>query len=66
MGSMLSNCCNSKKVGQSNNRGGGYGGIPIVEGVPGHVDGVDASDYVIKDGLLTLPDTPGFGMNLCL
>lgn len=46
--------------------GGGYGGVPIVEGVPGHVDGVDASDYVIKDGLLTLPDTPGFGMNLCL
>lgn len=45
--------------------GCGLGSIPIVEGVPGHVDGVDDSGYVVKDGLMTLPDAPGFGLNLC-
>jgi L-alanine-DL-glutamate epimerase-like enolase superfamily enzyme len=44
----------------------GLGGVPIVEGVPGHVDGVDDSAYLLEDGLLTLPDSPGFGLNLCL
>ncbi|HEV8245596.1 MAG TPA: enolase C-terminal domain-like protein, partial [Polyangiaceae bacterium] len=44
--------------------GCGLGGVPIVEGVPGHVDGVDDSAYVLKDGILTLPDTPGFGLRL--
>lgn len=46
--------------------GCGLGGVPIVEGVPGHVEGVDDSGYVLQDGILTLPDSPGFGMDLCL
>ena len=46
--------------------GCGLGGVPIVEGVPGHVEGVDDSGYVLEDGILTLPDSPGFGMKLCV
>ncbi|MET9020874.1 enolase C-terminal domain-like protein [Actinopolymorpha sp. NPDC004070] len=42
----------------------GLGGVPIVEGVPGQTDGVDASGYRLVDGALHLPDTPGFGMPL--
>ncbi|MGA1198901.1 MAG: enolase C-terminal domain-like protein [Candidatus Latescibacterota bacterium] len=41
-----------------------YGHVPIVEGVPGYVDGVDDSGYVVENGVLTLPDKPGFGMDL--
>lgn len=41
-----------------------YGHVPIVEGVPGRIDGVDDSGYVIKDGFIRLPDSPGFGMTL--
>ena len=41
-----------------------YGHVPMVEGVPGHVDGVDDSAYVVDKGILTLPDRPGFGMDL--
>jgi len=44
----------------------GLGNVPIVEGVPGHVDGVDDSGYVLEGGVLTLPDSPGFGLDLCL
>ena len=44
----------------------GLGNVPIVEGVPGRVDGVDDSGYVLEDGILTLPDSPGFGLDLCL
>ncbi|MCW8133113.1 MAG: mandelate racemase [Planctomycetota bacterium] len=44
--------------------GCGLGSVPIVEGVFGTVDGVDASGYTVKDGMLTLPDAPGFGMTL--
>lgn len=46
--------------------GCGLGGVPIVEGVPGHVEGVDDSGYVLEDGILSLPHSPGFGMDLCL
>ena len=46
--------------------GCGLGGVPIVEGVPGHVEGVDDSGYDLRDGILTLPDSPGFGMELCV
>ena len=46
--------------------GCGLGAVPIVEGVPGHVEGVDDSGYVLEDGVLTLPDSPGFGMELCV
>ncbi|SDS93187.1 mandelate racemase/muconate lactonizing enzyme family protein [Actinopolymorpha singaporensis] len=42
----------------------GLGGVPIVEGVPGETEGVDASNYRLADGALHLPDTPGFGMPL--
>ncbi|SFG65456.1 L-alanine-DL-glutamate epimerase [Actinopolymorpha cephalotaxi] len=42
----------------------GLGGVPIVEGVPGQTDGVDASGYRLEDGALHLPGTPGFGMPL--
>lgn len=45
--------------------GCGLGSVPIVEGVPGSIDGVDTSGYVLKDGMLILPDAPGFGMKLC-
>jgi L-alanine-DL-glutamate epimerase-like enolase superfamily enzyme len=44
--------------------GCGLGGVPIVEGVPGHVEGVDDSGYVIAGGMITLPETPGFGLRL--
>lgn len=42
----------------------GLGGVPIVEGVLGQTDGVDASGYRLVDGALHLPDSPGFGMPL--
>ncbi|MDN5688701.1 MAG: mandelate racemase [Brachybacterium sp.] len=40
----------------------GLGNIPVVEGVPGTTDGVDASGYVLQDGRLALPAAPGFGL----
>ncbi|MFC7624512.1 enolase C-terminal domain-like protein [Microlunatus sp. GCM10028923] len=40
----------------------GLGNIPIVEGVPGHTADVDTSPYSIKDGVITVPDRPGFGL----
>lgn len=43
---------------------GGLGGVPIVEGVPGRVEGVDDSGYVLADGVLTLPETPGLGLEV--
>ena len=46
--------------------GCGLGGVPIVEGVPGLVEGVDDSGYVLEDGILTLPESPGFGLDLCV
>jgi D-galactarolactone cycloisomerase len=42
--------------------GCGLGGVPIVEGVPGRVDGVDDSGYLLRNGILSLPETPGFGL----
>lgn len=44
--------------------GVGLGSVPIVEGVPGHVAGVDDSGYSLDNGILTLPETPGFGLRL--
>ena len=41
-----------------------YGNVPIIEGVPGSVDGVNDSNYIVNDGILTLPEQPGFGMDL--
>ncbi|GAB3839422.1 mandelate racemase/muconate lactonizing enzyme family protein [Kribbella italica] len=42
----------------------GLGNVPTVEGVPGTTDGVDTSAYEWKDGNLTVPDRPGFGLTL--
>ena len=42
----------------------GLGNVNIVEGVPGTTHGVDDSAYTLAGGELTLPDTPGFGLEL--
>lgn len=42
----------------------GLPGVILVEGVPGVMVGVDMSGYTLHNGLLTLPDTPGFGIPL--
>ena len=42
----------------------GLGNGEIVEGVPGFVQGVDTSAYTLKNGILTLPNLPGFGMSI--
>lgn len=36
--------------------------IPTIEGVPDEIEGIDTSAYVMEDGLMTVPDAPGFGM----
>jgi len=40
----------------------GFGNVVTVEGVPGHADGIDTSGYVLRDGVLSVPDRPGFGI----
>ncbi|MDD6143915.1 MAG: enolase C-terminal domain-like protein [bacterium] len=40
--------------------------IPYIEAVLGDCEGVDLSGYSLKDGMLTVPDKPGFGMDLDL
>jgi L-alanine-DL-glutamate epimerase-like enolase superfamily enzyme len=42
----------------------GLGNIPIIEGVPGVTDGVDASGYRLANGILGIPAAPGFGLSL--
>ena len=42
----------------------GLGNGEIVEGVPGLVVGVDTSTYTLKNGILTLPDRPGFSLSI--
>ncbi|WP_245941112.1 mandelate racemase/muconate lactonizing enzyme family protein [Thermasporomyces composti] len=42
----------------------GLGNVPLVEGVPGTTDGVDTSAYRSVDGVLHVPDAPGFGLDL--
>jgi L-alanine-DL-glutamate epimerase-like enolase superfamily enzyme len=42
----------------------GFGRIPIVEGVPGRTIGVGTSAYRFTDGMLTVPDRPGFGLQM--
>ena len=44
--------------------GCGLGGVPIVEAVPGSVERVDASGYRLSDGILALPEAPGFGLEI--
>lgn len=38
--------------------------IPCVEAVLGSSEGVDYSGYSLNNGVLTIPDLPGFGMDL--
>lgn len=42
----------------------GLGNVPVVEAVPGFTEGVDATGYSLRDGALTLPSDPGFGLHL--
>jgi D-galactarolactone cycloisomerase len=42
----------------------GLGNIEVVEGVPGDTVEPDTSAYTFVDGMLTVPDLPGFGMPL--
>lgn len=44
--------------------GAGLGRANIIEGVPGTITGVDASAYRFEDGMLSLPQRPGFGLPL--
>lgn len=38
--------------------------VPTIEGVPETLEGVDESGYVIDNGILSLPEKSGFGMEL--
>lgn len=42
----------------------GLGNVSIIEGVPGHTGGVDTRSHSFRDGHLTVPDRPGFGLPL--
>lgn len=42
----------------------GMGNIDVVEGVPGETHGVDSSAYTFAAGVITVPDRPGFGLEL--
>jgi D-galactarolactone cycloisomerase len=42
----------------------GVGNVGVVEGVPGQTVGADTSGYRFDDGVLTVPDSPGFGIPL--
>lgn len=37
--------------------------VPCIEGILGYTEGIDHTGYTIKDGVLSLPDKPGFGMD---
>ncbi|TDE94868.1 mandelate racemase [Occultella glacieicola] len=42
----------------------GLGSVRTVEGVPGVTDGVAADGYRLVEGRLSVPDAPGFGLEL--
>lgn len=42
----------------------GMGNVAVVEGVPGTTEGADASAYELRDGVLHVPDGPGFDLVL--
>ncbi|MFB6720776.1 mandelate racemase/muconate lactonizing enzyme family protein [Kribbella sp. NPDC056345] len=44
----------------------GLGNIDTIEGVPGETLGTVDNGYTLADGLLTLPDRPGFGIDLAV
>lgn len=41
-----------------------YAHVPTVEGVLDETEGVDFGGYLLKEGKVTVPDLPGFGMEL--
>ncbi len=40
----------------------GLGSMVTVEVVPGEADGIDTSGYELRDGIIHVPDRPGFGI----
>lgn len=42
----------------------GLGNVVTVEGVPGVMEGMDASAYTLAEGVLSVPSAPGFGIPL--
>jgi L-alanine-DL-glutamate epimerase-like enolase superfamily enzyme len=42
----------------------GAGNVDLIEGIPGRAKGLDYSTYQWKDGKVTVPDAPGFGIGL--
>lgn len=44
--------------------GAAYAHIPTVEGVLDETEGVDFGGYQLRNGKITVPDLPGFGMQL--
>ncbi|ACQ78906.1 Mandelate racemase/muconate lactonizing protein [Beutenbergia cavernae DSM 12333] len=42
----------------------GLGNVLTVEGVPGRTEGADTSAYALTDGVLAVPDAPGFAIPL--
>lgn len=42
----------------------GYAYVPTIEGVLDETEGIDFSGYMLNQGKLCVPDTPGFGMDL--
>lgn len=40
------------------------GAVPTIEGVLDETEGVDFGGYMLRNGKITVPDTPGFGMEL--
>ena len=38
--------------------------IPYIEAVLGESEGLDYGGYEVKNGMMALPDRPGFGMDL--
>jgi D-galactarolactone cycloisomerase len=42
----------------------GLGNVSVVEAMPAIVDEVDASAYTFAEGILRVPDAPGFGLRL--
>ncbi|WP_420110676.1 enolase C-terminal domain-like protein, partial [Pseudactinotalea sp.] len=40
----------------------GLGNVLTVEGVPGGTDGIDTAGYRFSDGVITVPDSPGFAL----
>ena len=42
----------------------GFGNVPIIEGIPSRTYDADVTLYKMEDGILYVPDAPGFGMKM--